>query len=186
MNDAATIGKAPTPWFRQRWPWLLIAGPGIVVVASIYTGWLALSTDDGVVTDDYYRRGLTINKRLERVDRAAALQLSARVDVATDGEVRLQLSSPSRELQALPAVVRLAIAHPTRAGFDRDADLLRGPDGYYSGRIEPVRDGRWLVIVETDAWRLPVVEVTGALRDVRLGVASGAANHSLATELTPK
>ena len=146
MNDAATIGKAPTPWFRQRWPWLLIAGPGIVVVASIYTGWLALSTDDGVVTDDYYRRGLTINKRLERVDRAAALQLSARVDVATDGEVRLQLSSPSRELQALPAVVRLAIAHPTRAGFDRDADLLRGPDGYYSGRIEPVRDGRVLTV----------------------------------------
>ncbi len=176
MNDAATIGKAHTPWFRQRWPWLLIAGPGIVVVAGLYTGWLALSTDDGLVAEDYYKRGLTINKRLERVDRAAALQLSARVDVATNGEVRLQLSSPSTDMQALPAVVRLAIAHPTRAGFDRTAELVRGPEGHYLGRVEPVLPGRWLVIVETDAWRLPVVEVTGALRDVQLGVAPGAAH----------
>lgn len=176
MNDAATVGQAHTPWFRQRWPWLLIAGPGIVVVACIYTGWLALSTDDGVVAEDYYKRGLTINKRLERVDRAAALQLSARMDVAPDGKVRLQLSSPSTDMQALPAVVRLAIAHPTRAGFDRNAELVRGPEGHYVGRVEPVLPGRWLVIVETDAWRLPVVEVTGALRDVQLGVAPGAAH----------
>ena len=170
-SDSATMAKGPTPWFRQRWPWLLIAGPAIVVVACIYTGWLALSTDDGVVADDYYKRGLSINKRLERVDRAAELQLSARVDVAADGAVRLMLSSPSRDLQALPAVVRIAIAHPTRAGFDRNAELIRGADGSYAGRIEPVTPGRWLVIVETDAWRLPMVEVAGELRDVRLGVA---------------
>ena len=172
MNDAATISTARTPWFRQRWPWLLIAGPAIVVVAGIYTGWLALSTDDGLVADDYYKRGLTVNKRLERVDRAAALQLSARVDVTDDGNVRVALSSPSPDLQAMPAVVRIAITHPTRAGLDRSAELVRGPDGIYAGRVAPVPPGRWLVIVETDAWRLPLVEVAGELRDVRLGVAA--------------
>jgi uncharacterized protein len=177
MSDAATIPKAHIPWFRQRWPWLLIAGPAIVVVAGTYTGWLALSTDDGLVADDYYKRGLTINKRLERVDRAAALQLSARLDVAADGGVRVAMASPSLDAQAMPAVVRLAITHPTRAGLDRSAELLRGPDGIYAGRVEPVPPGRWLVIVETDAWRLPLVEVAGELRDVRLG-ATPAAAHS--------
>lgn len=174
MNDTATVGNVHTPWFRQRWPWLLIAGPAIVVVASFYSGWLALSTDDGVVTDDYYKRGLSINQRLARVDRAAELQLSARVDVAADGTVSVALASPSLDAQALPAVVRFALAHPTRAGFDRGAELVRGPEGTYVGHIEPVPPGRWLVIVETDAWRLPVLEVAGPLRDVRLGVATSA------------
>ena len=64
-----------TPWYRQRWPWLLMAGPALVVVASLYSGWLAVTSDDGVVADDYYKRGLSINRRLERVDRAAALKL---------------------------------------------------------------------------------------------------------------
>jgi hypothetical protein len=171
MTDAATTVNAPIPWFRQRWPWLLMAGPGIVVVAGLYTGWLAVSTYDGVVADDYYKRGLTINKRLERIDRAAALYMSARVDVAADGGVRVMLNSPSLDPQALPAVVRIAIAHPTRAGFDRGAELVRGPDGAYVGRVEPVPPARWLVIVETDAWRLPPAEVAGELRDVRLGTA---------------
>ena len=76
----------------------------------------------------------------------------------------------------MPAVVRIAIAHPTRAGFDRGAELVRGPDGSYAGRIEPVPSGRWLVIVETDAWRLPMAEVAGVLRDVRLGTVPAAAN----------
>ena len=64
--------------------------------------------------------------------------------------------------------MRVAITHPTRAGQDRGAELVRGPDGRYAGRIESVPAGRWLVMVETDAWRLPVVEVHGAIRDVRL------------------
>ncbi len=162
-----------TPWYRQRWPWLLMAGPALVVVASLYSGWLAVTSDDGVVADDYYKRGLTINRRLERVDRAAALKLSAAVDVAADGEVLVTLDSPMPDPDARPAVVRLSITHPTRAGNDRKAELVRGPDGRYIGRTGPVPPGRWLVGVETDAWRLPLVEVTGAIRDVRLGAPRG-------------
>ena len=174
--DIATMNTLlPAPWYRQRWPWLLMAGPGIVVVASLYTGWLALKTDDGIVADNYYKRGLSINRKLERVDRAAALQLSATVDVAADGETRVSLASPSLDPQAMPAILRVAITHPTRAGFDRQAELVRGPDGRYAGHVEPVPLGRWLVIVETDAWRLPVVEVSGSVRDVHLGASANAA-----------
>jgi hypothetical protein len=169
VNDVALNNRMHVSWYRQRWPWLLMAGPGLVVVASLYTGWLAVTSDDGVVADDYYKRGLSINRRLERVDRATELQLTATVDVGRDGEIQVALASPSMNPETTPAVIRVAIAHPTRAGLDRQAELVRGRDGRYSGHVGSVPPGRWLVIVETDTWRLPVAEVTGEVRDVRLG-----------------
>jgi len=176
MNTAPLPARLRTPWYRERWPWLLMAGPALVVVAGLYTGWLAVTSDDGVVAEDYYKRGLAINQRLERVERAAALKLSAIVDVAGDGDVRVTLASPSPSPEARPAIVRIAITHPTRAGQDRGAELVLGPDGRYAGRVEPLPKGRWLVMLETDAWRLPVVEVDGVIRDVRLP--RSAAAHS--------
>ena len=170
---AATLPPAANaPWYRQRWPWLLMAGPGIVVVASFYSGWLALSTDDGVVADDYYKRGLSINRKLERVDRAAALQLGAAVEMSADGRVRVVLASPSPDLDAVPAVMQLKFAHPTRAGFDRSAELVRGADGAYSGHIGPVAPGRWLVSLETEVWRMPAVELAGEMNNFRLGAST--------------
>jgi hypothetical protein len=173
-SAAPAAGCAPpAPWYRHRWPWLLMLGPGIVVVAGLFTMWLAVTTDDGLVADDYYKRGLGINRMLERTARAAALRLTASADVDERGAVRVTLATPTRDLAAMPATVRLLLTHPTRAGFDRRADVVRGPDGIYAGRIEPVAAGRWLVIVETDEWRLPAVEVTGAIRDIRLGAQAG-------------
>jgi hypothetical protein len=38
---------ASTPWYRHRWPWLLMLGPAIVVIAGVATLALAIVTDDG-------------------------------------------------------------------------------------------------------------------------------------------
>jgi hypothetical protein len=168
MPASASSRNTAAPWYRQRWPWLLMAGPGIVVVASMVTLWLAATTDDAVVADDYYKRGLSINHRLERVDRAAALGLQAVADIAADGRVRVALASPSAHIDAHPAVIVLGVAHATRGGLDRSAELVLGPDGTYDGRIEPVGPGRWLVSLETKAWRLPAVEIAGETRTLTL------------------
>jgi hypothetical protein len=168
MPASAPPRSSVPPWYRQRWPWLLMAGPGIVVVASFVTLWLAATTDDAVVADDYYKRGLSINQRLERVDRAAALGLDAVAGIAADGQVRVTLTSTSADIDAHPAVVVLGVAHATRGGLDRSAELVLGPGGTYAGRIEPVGPGRWLVSLETNAWRLPAVEIAGETRTVKL------------------
>ena len=168
MSASVPPESPAPPWYRQWWPWLLMAGPGIVVVASLFTGWLALTMDDAVVADDYYKRGLSINQRLERVDRAAALGMEAVVDIAADGRVRVALSSPSPDKDAHPAVVVLGVAHATRGGMDRTTELVLGPDGTYDGRIEPVGTGRWLVSLETGSWRLPAVEIAGSVRTLKL------------------
>ncbi len=154
------------PWYRHRWPWILIAGPAIVVIAGFVTLTLAIRSDDGLVADDYYKRGLGINKTIERADRAAELGIAALVDVETDGTVtaRIEGNGPL----ASPPVVRLTLARPTYAGEDRTVTLQRGADGRYVGRLGAPSPGRWQIVVETDAWRLPSVETTAPLAGVAL------------------
>ena len=156
------------PWYRQRWPWFLMAGPAIVVVAGFVTLWLAVTSFDGLVADDYYKRGLGINRLLERAERADALKLVALVDVAANGMARVALTSSVPDLAAAPATIRLTLTHPTRAGSDRRIELSRGPDGMYRGQADNLPQGRWLVGVETDDWRLPAVAIEGELRAIRI------------------
>ena len=158
------------PWYRNRWPWLLMAGPALVVIAGFATAWLAWTTDDGVVADDYYKRGLVINRQLERSVRGEALGIGAVLEVTPAGAVRLRLSGIADAALA-PPTVRARLTNATRAGSDQVALLERGADGAYTGRIAPLPRGRWLVSVETEAWRLPTVEVGGAVDEVRLGAA---------------
>lgn len=45
------------PWYRQFWPWFIIALPASAVVAGFITLWLAVSNPDHLVVDDEeYRR----------------------------------------------------------------------------------------------------------------------------------
>ncbi len=155
------------PWYREPWPWLLMAGPGIVVVAAFVTLYLAVSSDDGLVADDYYKRGLVINRELAREQRGEAMGLGAVVAIGDDGVVRVDLSGYG--VGAGPDAVTLRITHATRAGMDRSATLRRDAEGVYRGRIDPPQAGRWLVILETDAWRLPTVEVAGRPAQVLMG-----------------
>jgi hypothetical protein len=164
---AAPIART-TPWHRQPWPWLLMLGPAIVVVAGFVTLWLAVQSDDGLVADDYYKRGLAINRTLERTDRAADLGLVATVDVDASGRARVALASTSDAPDAQPAALRLNVLHPTRAGHDIRGVVVRGPHGDYVGQLDSPAPGRWLVVVETDTWRLPPVEVSGPVRAVRM------------------
>lgn len=52
------------PWWKFGLVWLVIAGPVLVVFAGIATVWIAVRTPDPVVAQDYYRRGVEINKTL--------------------------------------------------------------------------------------------------------------------------
>ena len=43
------------PWYKQFWPWFIIALPASVVIASFFTLYLAVSNPDQlIVTDDEY------------------------------------------------------------------------------------------------------------------------------------
>ncbi len=70
------------PWWNFGYVWLIISGPLIVVIASFITLYLAISRPDAVI-DDYYRKGMEINKTLDAQRDAMAPALQARNHAAT-------------------------------------------------------------------------------------------------------
>ncbi|MDB4906876.1 MAG: hypothetical protein JWO05_1660 [Gemmatimonadetes bacterium] len=70
------------PWWRYGHVWLVISGPAIVVVAGLVTAWIAVRNADPVLAEDYYRRGIEINKTLAH-DKARMPALQGRNHAAT-------------------------------------------------------------------------------------------------------
>ena len=68
------------PWYKQFWPWFLMALPASAVIGGIITIVIAMTNPDGLVKDDYYKAGLGINRTLEREQQAATLGLSAAIE----------------------------------------------------------------------------------------------------------
>lgn len=141
------------PWYKERWPWFLMAGPAVVIVAGFITLWLAVDSNDGLVSDDYYKQGLAVNQSMKRDHQAGNLGLHADV-MRADQNVRLLLATES-EL-ALPKTITLKLAHPTRAGHDQLVEMTMEAQGLYTGKLMEDIAGRWLVSIEDPAgqWRL--------------------------------
>ena len=60
------------PWWKFGHVWLVFAGPAVVVLASFVTLYLAVTRPDPVVSEDYYRQGIEINKTLDLKANAAS------------------------------------------------------------------------------------------------------------------
>ena len=143
----------PPPWFRQPWVWVLIAIPGSAVVSGIAMLSLAIWSYDGLVVDDYYRKGIAINRTLERDQAAAEYGLSSRVRLnPEDGSMRASLSAS--DAFVAPPVIHLSLFHATRAGFDHDILLERLNAEDYVGALPSLVPGHWYVQLAADNWRL--------------------------------
>ena len=142
----------PKPWYLQPWVWLLIALPGMAVVGGMVTLYLAVSTSDGLVVDDYYARGKAINRDLAR-DRAAwAHGLEARLDIdMVHNRVMLELRSGD---YAQPRAAKLSFLHPTRPHHDQFVTLEQVGEGRYTAGIGELGRGKWYLQLEADDWRL--------------------------------
>ena len=141
------------PWYKEPWPWILMAGPGTVIVAGFVTLWLAIVSNDGLVTDDYYKQGMTINQRLQRDHYARDIGLHA--DVMRSGQQVRLLVAADRDV-ALPDALMLKLSHPTRAGQDQMVKMAPDGQGFYGGILNVDVSGRWYVSIEDPSgkWRL--------------------------------
>ena len=142
------------PWYREPWPWLLMAAPAAAVVAGAVTMALAVQSFDGLVAEDYYKEGLAVNQRLARAHQAQALGISGtlQLDAREGGGVRAVLRGQSLDREALV----LTLSHPTRAGLDQRIPLTAAGNAVYVGRVAQLAAGRWHAIVENAAgqWRI--------------------------------
>ena len=152
------------PWYREPWPWILMSGPAIVVVAGIVTTLIAIRSNDGLVADDYYKQGLGINRVIERDVNAQALGVTASVRF-NDERSRVQVVLAMRD--ALPSSVTMALVHPTKAGADQRVTLAASAPGVYEAAIAAPPAGLWHVKLEDGGgkWR-----VTGEWRSRETGI----------------
>ncbi|MGL6072383.1 FixH family protein [Craterilacuibacter sp.] len=141
------------PWYKEPWALALFSGPAIVVVAGFATLYLAIVSDDGMVSDDYYKQGKEINMELRRDDAAVQLGLTAQVQISPDMKaVRVNTTSKN----ALPPTLQLRLLHPSRADLDQLVSLRASTPGQYQGQLKSANANHWYLRLEDPAnqWRI--------------------------------
>lgn len=136
-------------WHREPWPWILMAGPGAVLIAGAITTWIAFATADGLVAEDYYKQGMAINKVIAREEAARTRGIDATVSMHS----RRLMVTISGEA---PDIVFAHLVHGTRAGHDLRLRLTRSPSGAYDADLPELPPGRWRVALEDPQgrWRI--------------------------------
>lgn len=163
------------PWYREPWPWYLMFGPFVVIVAGLATAWIAYATNDGLVTDDYYKQGLNVDRTLARNREAERLGIEARARFTAEGVSVGLTPAPGVEF-GVPPSLSLTLSHPTRAGLDQTVRLTAN-NGRYSGNLRLPASGHWLVLIEDEAqsWRVMGNVVLPAKGEIIIGGRQGQA-----------
>lgn len=154
MQTTSYQEHAPAPWYRHRWPWLIMLGPFLVVLAGGYTIWLAYSSQDALVVGDYYKQGKAINRDLTR-DSAAVrlgLQFALRYDAAS-GRLLGKVSGAGNAMQG---PMTLKLIHSTRPEKDILLPLVADAQGNVMASLPMLDMARWQVVLEDQerTWRV--------------------------------
>ena len=113
-------------------------------VAGAITTWLAFSTSDGLVVDDYYRQGLAINQSLARVEAARRMGVAAHVELGDDSSrISIMLDGPSA-----PQSLEVQFLHATRSGQDLRLRLARTGERRYEAAFRPLAEGHWRLRID--------------------------------------
>ena len=136
------------PWYKQGWPWALIAIPFFTVVAGVITFIIANDTSDSLVQDDYYKQGLAINSNFERIEHARKLNLIATITFDQQSEL---ISLSMRSTGDLPELIELTFSHPTLKNKDRKIAFNRLTPKEYVGQLDHLEDANWHVLLEDNS-----------------------------------
>ncbi|MCF5671329.1 hypothetical protein GIV48_10805 [Pseudomonas syringae] len=134
---------ASSPWYKQLWPWIIIAILTCSVTLSLTMVTIAVNNPDNLVSDNYYEAGKGINRSLNREVLAQTLKLRARVHLdELTGEAEVRLSGNSG-----PERLELNLISPTQPARDRRVFLTRSASepGRYVGQLQDKVEGRRFV-----------------------------------------
>lgn len=141
-----------TPFHKEPIAWLLLVFPVAAIIWGFVMLSLALNGSDTLVSDSYYKDGVSYTENKAIDDKAKALNLGASIAFNGD-EVRVTLTG---QLEEEPNTLQLKLIHPTIEDQDLEVFLQRMSAGQYAGVIEhQLNDKRhvWLQSPEQH-WRL--------------------------------
>ena len=144
----------PSPWYREPLVWMVVAIPAVAVVAGAVMLVLANVTWDGLVADDYYRRGMEINRSLARDAEAARRELRASVAFPAPGVVTIRLTERDSAAASGDGPPILRLARAARTGADVTVAMTRAAGGVWHGVLPEMASGKWYVEIGNDRWRL--------------------------------
>ena len=145
----------PSLWYREPLVWMVLAIPAAAVIAGAVMLVLANTTWDGLVADDYYQRGMQINRSLARDAEAARLGLEAVVWFPAPGVVQARLSGVDGGASAAAGPwLDLRFARAGRAGADIEVAMSRDADGTWRGALPALAAGKWYAELGNERWRL--------------------------------
>ena len=147
------------PWYRQFWPWFIIALPASAVVGGLTTLWIAVQTSDSLVlqSEDGIRNASDRRIAAERFASELGLAALLDIDLAT-GVVRAVMRSG--DLDDVPVSLDLELSHPAFAERDLALSLTKAlPDEagnpVWVGHLVTKPAGRYYAVLRAgDAWRL--------------------------------
>jgi len=146
--------QTQSPWYKQTWLWFVLAPLIAVMIYAPVFMYIAVTTSDGVVKEDYYKvaRGLNIDHSREQAAQSLGIHGRLMIDSVT-GDLRLQLKSA----EPLPRELQLSLIHPSHQKYDQILHL-RSVDGngLYSGNLQAELVGKRYVILGPldQAWQL--------------------------------
>lgn len=146
--------RTAQPWYRHRWPWVLMLVPFAAVLFGVFMFVTALYYPDDVVVDTYYRDGQAINQLRALDDAAHALGITASLTLDEQG-ARLTLTGTQEP------VLQLFLFHVTDSQADQ-AFLFQPQGGNLFQNPDPVLVQR---LGSEGVWYL---ELRGADNDWRL------------------
>ena len=151
----ATSSSGSSPWYREPLVWMVLAIPATAVIVGAVMLVLASATWDGLVADDYYQRGMEINRSLARDAEAARLGVEAVVSFPAPGVVEARISGMDGAAAALFGDrLNLRFARAARAGADVEVAITRVAGDTWRGALPPLPPGKWYVELGNDRWRL--------------------------------
>ena len=146
--------KKPNPWYKEPWPWFFLAPIATSMIVGFSMLGIAIDTNDGLVTDDYYRQGVLYNENMERDEKAQALGISGTLTMdEITGDVLLQLDFG--QAQAVTTISG-AFRSPTRARDDIIFQFEAIRPGFFTASIPSMTAGpRNLELTAPDnSWRM--------------------------------
>ena len=147
------------PWYRQFWPWFIIALPAASVIGGLTTVWISLQTTDSLVlrSEDGVRNASDRRIAAERFAQEAGLAALVEID-RTTGVVSATMRSG--DLADAPPALEFELSHPAFADRDHRITLnkaLPDADGnpVWVGHLVSVPSGRYYAVLRAgDTWRL--------------------------------
>ena len=154
------------PWYKQLWPWLLIAIPVFTALKAVHTVIIMQQHSPDLVVDDYYKAGRAINMQLAKYREAELRNLNAHILIAGNRAVVRFAQN-----HVLDGLLHLDFYHPTLANRDFAIDAERSGELLYVATLPLTPTGKWQLVVSdaSKQWKLRAELSLPATEEIKLG-----------------